>query len=52
MTVEGVESARDIRRLMEELGLKLRLHGQVFRILFESAPALSLLDCIATDRER
>jgi glycerol-3-phosphate dehydrogenase (NAD(P)+) len=47
MTVEGVESAKDIRRLMADLGLKLRLHDQVFQILFESAPAASLFECIA-----
>ena len=49
MTVEGVESARDIQRLMRERELDLRVHGQVFRILFESAPAASLLECIMAD---
>lgn len=52
MTVEGVESAKDIRRLVADQNLNLRLHDQVFRILFESAPAMSLLDCIAPDLER
>ncbi|MFN2590313.1 MAG: NAD(P)H-dependent glycerol-3-phosphate dehydrogenase [Actinomycetota bacterium] len=47
MTVEGVDSARDIERLMKELGLDLRLHGAVFRILFQGAPPSGLLDCIA-----
>jgi glycerol-3-phosphate dehydrogenase len=51
MTVEGVESARDIRRLMGDLGLDLRLHGQIFRVLFESAPATSLLECITEDEK-
>jgi glycerol-3-phosphate dehydrogenase (NAD(P)+) len=51
MTVEGVDSAKDIRRLMGELGLELRLHGQIFRVLFESAPATSLLECITGDEK-
>ena len=52
MTGEGVDSAKDIRRLMAEQNLNLRLHDQVFRVLFESAPAMSLLECIAPDLER
>jgi glycerol-3-phosphate dehydrogenase (NAD(P)+) len=51
MTVEGVDSAQDIRRLMGELDLDLRLHGQIFRVLFESAPATSLLECITEDEK-
>ena len=46
MTVEGVESAREVRRLSDHLGLDLPLHAQVHRILFEGAPARSILDCL------
>jgi len=44
LTVEGVDSARDVRRLAAEHGLDLPLHTQVHRILFESAAAPTLLD--------
>jgi glycerol-3-phosphate dehydrogenase (NAD(P)+) len=46
LTVEGVESAREVRRLMDRLGIDLPLHAQVHRILFEGAPARSVLDCL------
>jgi len=46
LTVEGVESAREVRRLTDDLGLDLPLHAQVYRILFEGAPARSILDCL------
>ena len=46
LTVEGVESAREVDRLTRELGLDLPLHAQVHRILFEAAPPRSLLDCL------
>src|SRR5207302_785384 len=38
LTVEGVDSAREVRRLAEEHGLDLPVHTQVYRILFEGAP--------------
>ncbi|HCO02234.1 MAG TPA: hypothetical protein DIT48_02485 [Actinobacteria bacterium] len=47
MTVEGVESARDVHRLMNELQLDLVFHHQVHQILFEGEPAASLLDCLS-----
>ena len=46
LTVEGVESAREIRRLIDRLGIDLPLHLQVYRILFEGAPPASVLDCL------
>ena len=46
MTVEGWESAKDVRRLAEGTGLDLPYLEQVDRILFESAPAASVLDCL------
>jgi len=46
MTVEGVESARDVRELTSRLGLELPLHAQVEMILFDGAPAASVLDCL------
>src|SRR5436309_13820035 len=39
MTVEGVESARDVRELTGRMRLKLPLHAQVEMILFDGAPA-------------
>jgi glycerol-3-phosphate dehydrogenase (NAD(P)+) len=46
LTVEGVESARDVRELTGGLGLKLPLHAQVEMILFDGAPAVSVLECL------
>lgn len=46
LTVEGVDSAREVRRLIDELGLDLPLHVRVHEILFEGAPPRSLLDCL------
>jgi len=46
LTVERVESAREVDRLTRELGLDLPLHAQIHRILFEAAPPRSLLDCL------
>ena len=44
LTVEGVHSARDVQRLATETGLDLPFHHQVHRVLFEDAPATSLLE--------
>lgn len=44
LTVEGVHSARDVQRLATETGLDLPFHRQVHRVLFEDAPATSLLE--------
>jgi glycerol-3-phosphate dehydrogenase (NAD(P)+) len=46
MTVEGVESAKDVHRLTEQEGLDLPVHDQIYRVLFESAPVMSLVECI------
>jgi glycerol-3-phosphate dehydrogenase (NAD(P)+) len=46
MTVEGVESARDVRELTRRLGLLLAFHAQVEAILFDGAPATTLLECM------
>jgi glycerol-3-phosphate dehydrogenase (NAD(P)+) len=46
LTVEGVESSKEVRRLTSHLGLDLPLHAQVHRILFEAAPARSILECL------
>ncbi len=46
MTVEGVESSKEVRRLSDDLGLDLPVHAQVHRILFERAPARSILECL------
>jgi glycerol-3-phosphate dehydrogenase len=41
-----VESARDVHRLTEQEGLDLPVHEQIYRVLFESAPIMSLVECI------
>ncbi|HEX8100042.1 MAG TPA: NAD(P)H-dependent glycerol-3-phosphate dehydrogenase, partial [Actinomycetota bacterium] len=46
MTVEGWDSAKDIGRVAENAGVKLPFFGQIHAILFDSAPAESLFDCI------
>jgi glycerol-3-phosphate dehydrogenase (NAD(P)+) len=46
MTVEGVESAREVHRLVGNLGIDVPLHMQVYRILFEGAPPRTILECL------
>jgi glycerol-3-phosphate dehydrogenase (NAD(P)+) len=46
MTVEGVDSARDIRTLTERAGLDLPYFDLVHRILFDGEPATSVMDCL------
>jgi len=46
MTGEGVESALDVHRLSAQTDLRLPLFAQVHAILFEGAPAESVLDCL------
>jgi glycerol-3-phosphate dehydrogenase (NAD(P)+) len=46
MTVEGWDSAHDIRRLVQDTSLTLPYLSQVTDILFGSAPATSVLDCL------
>jgi glycerol-3-phosphate dehydrogenase (NAD(P)+) len=44
MTVEGVDSSKEVRRFSDDLGLDLPVHACVHRILFERAPARSILE--------
>jgi glycerol-3-phosphate dehydrogenase (NAD(P)+) len=46
MTVEGVESATDVRRLAADVSLRLPVFAQIHAILFEGAPAETVLDCL------
>jgi glycerol-3-phosphate dehydrogenase (NAD(P)+) len=46
MTVEGVESSRDVAKLAEGKGLRLPFFEQVHRIVFDGSPAASVLDCL------
>jgi glycerol-3-phosphate dehydrogenase (NAD(P)+) len=46
MTVEGVESARDIHAVAGELGLDLPVHEAVYRVVHEGAPAESILGAL------
>jgi glycerol-3-phosphate dehydrogenase (NAD(P)+) len=46
MTVEGVEAAREVRRLSRGRGLDLPFHAQLEAILFDGAPGPSILECM------
>ena len=46
LTVEGVDSARDVRRLAEELGLELPFHDAIQRVLFEEAHPNEILEVL------
>jgi glycerol-3-phosphate dehydrogenase (NAD(P)+) len=46
LTVEGVDSTRDARRLAGELGLRLRYHDAVHRVLFEEARPDEILEVL------
>jgi glycerol-3-phosphate dehydrogenase len=46
MTVEGVESARDIHALAEERGLDLPVHQAVYQVVHEGAPPESVLTAL------
>lgn len=43
MTVEGVESARDVTALARKAAVHIPFHAQVCRVLFDGEPAASLL---------
>jgi glycerol-3-phosphate dehydrogenase (NAD(P)+) len=43
MTVEGVESARDITALAQKAGVHIPFHAQVCHVLFDGEPATTLL---------
>jgi glycerol-3-phosphate dehydrogenase (NAD(P)+) len=46
MTVEGVESARDIHAVAEERGLDLPVHEAVYRVVHGGAPPESVLSAL------
>lgn len=46
MTVEGVESARDIHAVTRQRGLDLPVHEAVYRVVHEGAPPESILDAL------
>ena len=46
LTVEGVDSTRDVRRLAEELGLDLPYHAAIHRVLFEDARPEEILEVL------
>lgn len=46
MTVEGVDSTRDVRRLAEQTGLDLPFFDMVHDILFRGTPATSVMGCL------
>jgi len=46
MTVEGVSSARDVRRLAEEHGLEMPYHRSVYGVLFEGADPRTVMDVL------
>lgn len=46
LTVEGVGSTRDVRRLAAERGVQLPYHDAVYRVLFEGARPLEVLEVL------
>jgi glycerol-3-phosphate dehydrogenase (NAD(P)+) len=46
MTVEGWDAASSVRHLLEQSKLDLPFFQQVHRILFDGAPAASVLECL------
>lgn len=46
MTVEGVDSTKDVRRLAEEAGLALPYHLAIYRVLFEGADPRDVLEVL------
>jgi glycerol-3-phosphate dehydrogenase (NAD(P)+) len=46
MTVEGVDSTHEVRRLIDRTGLDLPFLGQMYAILVDGAPAATILDCM------
>lgn len=46
LTVEGVESARDVRVLAEKAGLVLPVHDAVYRVVHEGAPPTNILEAL------
>jgi glycerol-3-phosphate dehydrogenase (NAD(P)+) len=46
LTVEGVDSTRDVARLADELNLQLPYHAAVHRVLFDGADAREILEVL------
>jgi glycerol-3-phosphate dehydrogenase (NAD(P)+) len=46
MTVEGVDSTREVRRLQERTALALPFIDQMHEVLFGDAPVASVLECL------
>jgi glycerol-3-phosphate dehydrogenase (NAD(P)+) len=46
MTVEGVESTREVHAIAGDGGVPIPFFTLMYRILFEGAPAASVLDCL------
>jgi glycerol-3-phosphate dehydrogenase (NAD(P)+) len=46
LTVEGVDSTRDVRRLANELELELPYHEAIYRVLFEDAVPSEILEVL------
>jgi glycerol-3-phosphate dehydrogenase (NAD(P)+) len=46
LTVEGVDSTRDVARLADELNLDLPYHAAIHRVLFDGADARDILEVL------
>ena len=46
MTVEGVDSARDVHRLASERGLELPFHSAIYRVLLDGGDPRTLLEVL------
>ena len=46
LTVEGVDSTRDVHRLAAELGLELPFHEAIHRVLFDEATPSEILEVL------
>jgi glycerol-3-phosphate dehydrogenase (NAD(P)+) len=46
LTVEGVDSTREVARLAEELGLDLPYHAAIHRVLFEGAATRDIVEVL------
>ena len=46
LTVEGVDSARDVHELATEHGVEMPVHEAVFRVIHEGAPPTSVVEAV------
>jgi glycerol-3-phosphate dehydrogenase len=46
MTVEGVDSARDVHRLAAERGVSLPFHSAIYRVLLAGGDPRTLLEVL------